>query len=199
MISEADQEQLLQNLQVFKIKGKDKSGRKILQIFGKFFPARIVSVEVVNKFLREKIFPDLENRPFAVLYFHTDVEKNENFLGISALRSLYDSIPAAVRQNLEAVYFVHPGLQSRLYLATFGRIMFTGGLYGKLRYVTRLAYLWDHVRRNAVEIPEYVHDHDADLEYRPMMDYGFETDHTRVYGAPALDSPDPMHSMRCIS
>lgn len=89
--------------------------------------ARIVSVEVVNKFLREKIFPDLENRPFAVLYFHTGVEKNENFLGISALRSLYDSIPAAVRQNLEAVYFVHPGLQSRLYLATVGRIMFTGG------------------------------------------------------------------------
>ncbi|VFQ88191.1 unnamed protein product [Cuscuta campestris] len=199
MIPAPDQEQLLQDLQVFKIKGKDKRGRKILQIFAKFFPARIVSVDVVNKYLREKVFPELDNRPFAVLYFHTGVEKSENFPGISALRSVYDSIPAPVRQNLEAVYFVHPGLQSRLFLATFGRLIFSGGLYAKLRYVTRLDYLWEHVRRNAIQIPEYVHDHDADLEYRPMMDYGVETDHTRVYGTPALDTPDPMHSMRCIA
>lgn len=59
-------------------------------------------------------------------------------------------------------------------------------------------YLWDHVRRNEVEIPDFVHDHDEDLEYRPMMDYGLESDHARVYGAPA-DSQVEVYSMRCIS
>uniref|UniRef100_A0A5B7BKJ6 CRAL-TRIO domain-containing protein n=1 Tax=Davidia involucrata TaxID=16924 RepID=A0A5B7BKJ6_DAVIN len=184
---------------IFKIQGRDKRGHKILRIIGNFFPARIVSVEVLKKYLEEKIYPRLENEPFSVLYVHTDVQRSENFPGISALRSIYDSIPINVRQNIEAVYFVHPGLQSRLFLATFGRLMFSGGFYGKLRYINRLNFLWDHVRRNDIEIPDFVYDHDEDLEYRPMMDYGLESDHPRVYGAPAVDSSVPMYSMRCIS
>lgn len=54
------------------------------------------------------------------------------------------------------------------------------------------------MRRNEIEIPDFVYDHDEDLEYRPMMDYGLESDHPRVYGAPA-DSPAEMYSTRCIS
>jgi len=51
-----------------------------------------------------------------------------------------------------------------------------------------------------VEIPEFVFDHDEDLDYRPMMDYGLESDHARVYGgAPTMDSPVTTYSMRCIS
>lgn len=75
-----------------------------------------------------------------------------------------------------------------------------GRLYGKLRYVNRIDYLWEHVRRKEVEIPEFVIDHDEDLECRPMMDYGLESDHPRVSCAPALDSTAvSMYSMRCIS
>lgn len=77
-------------------------------------------------------------------------------------------------------------------------VIVCGRLYGKLRYVNRIDYLWEHVKRNEVEIPEFVIDHDEDLEYRPMMDYGLESDHPRVYGAPAVDSPSA-YSMRCIS
>lgn len=77
--------------------------------------------------------------------------------------------------------------------------VYVGRLYAKLRYVSRLDLLWEHVRKNEIEIPEFVHDHDEDLEYRPMMDYGLESDYPRVYGAPAVDSPVPMYSMRCIS
>lgn len=190
--------ELIDKLQIFQIRGRDKRGRKVLRIIGKFFLARIVSVDVVKKYLEDKIFPELEKQPFAVVYLHTDVEKSDDFVGISALRSIYDAIPAKVRDNLEAMYFVHPGLQARLFLATFGRFLFSGGLYGKLRYISRVDYLWDHVRRNEVEIPDFVYDHDEDLEYRPMMDYGLESDHLRVYGAPA-DSHVEMYSMRCIS
>ena len=74
-----------------------------------------------------------------------------------------------------------------------------GRLYGKLRYVSRLDYLWEQVRRSEIELPEFVYDHDEDLEHRPMMDYGLESDHPRVYDAPAVDSPVSMYSMRCIS
>ncbi|EEF31637.1 ganglioside-induced differentiation-associated protein 2 [Ricinus communis] len=198
-ISYAEQHQLIEKLEIFKILGRDKHGHNILRIIGKFFPARIITVDALKSYLEEKIYPRLETKPFSVLYVHTGVQRSENFPGISALRSVYDSIPIKVKENLQALYFLHPGLQARLFLATFGRFLFSGGLYGKLRYISRIDYLWDHVRRNEVEIPEFVHDHDEDLEYRPMMDYGLESDHPRVYGAPAVDSPVSMYSMRCIS
>jgi len=193
-----DQIKLIHKLNLFKIKGRDKRGRKILRIIGKHFPAKDLTVDLLKKYLEVKIFPKLE-RPFVIVYIHTDVHKSDNFPGISALRSVYDAIPITVKQFLETVYFVHPDLQSRLFLATFGRFIFTGGLYAKLKYVSRLAYLWEHVRRNAIEIPEFVYDHDEDLEYRPMMDYGIESDHPRVYDAPVVDSSVAMYSTRCIS
>ncbi|KAJ0096881.1 ganglioside-induced differentiation-associated-protein 2 [Pistacia vera] len=198
-VSDSEQ-QLIEKLEIFKIHGKDKHGNKILRIIGKFLPARNLSAEVLKNYLEERVYPRLAKKRFAILYVHTGVQRSENFVGISALRSIYDAIPINVKENLQAVYFVHPGLQARLFLATFGRLFFHGGLYGKLRYVNRIDYLWEHVRRNEVEIPEFVIDHDEDLEYRPMMDYGLESDHPRVYGAPALDSSAvSMYSMRCIS
>lgn len=90
-----------------------------------FKSARVVSLDVLKKHLEEKIFPRLKNKRFTILYFHTGVQRSQNFPGIAALRSIYDAIPAAVKANLEAVYFVHPDLQARLFLATLGRIFFT--------------------------------------------------------------------------
>ncbi|KAH0915688.1 hypothetical protein HID58_030134 [Brassica napus] len=197
-ISEIEQEQLLEKLEIFKIHGRDKRRRKILRIIGKFFPARFLSLDVLKTYLEEKIFPRLGRKPFSILYVHTGVQRSENFPGISALRAIYDAIPVNVRDNLQEVYFLHPGLQSRLFLATCGRFLFSGGLYGKLRYVSRVDYLWEHVRRNEIEMPEFVYDHDDDLEYRPMMDYGQESDHARVYAGAAVDSPVSSFSMSFI-
>ncbi|KAL8160523.1 hypothetical protein V2J09_002060 [Rumex salicifolius] len=198
-ISEADQKSMIDKLQVFKIQGRDKRGRVILRIVGKYFPVRFVSVDVVNKYLEEKIFPKLEKVPFSVLYINTEIQTPENSPGISVLRSIYDSIPVTVKNNLEAIYFVHPGLQARLFLATFGRLMFGGRFYGKVKFVSRVDYLWENIKRNEVDVPDFVYDHDEDLEYRPMMDYGLESDHPRVYGAPSVDSCVTAYSMRSIS
>ncbi|XVF35888.1 hypothetical protein REPUB_Repub19eG0010100 [Reevesia pubescens] len=198
-LSESDQENVFEKLNVLKVKGRDKRGRKVLLIIGKHFPGRMVSSEILKKYLEEKIYPKLGAKPFSIVYVHTDVQRSENFPGISALRSIYDAIPTNVKDNLEAVYFLHPGLQARLFLATFGRLFFDGGLYGKLKYVSRLMFLWEHVRRMEMEIPEFVYDHDEELDYRPMMDYGLESDHPRVYSAPPSVDLISMYSMRSIA
>ncbi|KAI3704499.1 hypothetical protein L1987_74720 [Smallanthus sonchifolius] len=153
MVEEPSPEQIkkIHKLNLFKIKGRDKRGHKILRIMGKHFPAKSLTVDLLKKYLEVKIFPKLE-RPFVVVYIHTDVHKSENFPGIS----VYDAIPITVKQNMEAVYF------SAMH-----------GLYAKQRYVSRLAYLWEHVKRNEIEIPEFVYDHDEDLEYRPMIGLRF--------------------------
>ncbi|OMO75521.1 hypothetical protein COLO4_26064 [Corchorus olitorius] len=199
-LSETEQEHLLEKLDVFKVQGRDKVGRKVLLIIGKNFPARMVSSEVIKNYLEEKIYPKLGEKQFSVVYVNTDVQRSENFPGISALRSIYDAIPTNIKDNLEAVYFLHPGLQSKLFFATFGRLFFSGGLYSKLKYVSRVEFLWEHVRRKEMELPEFVFEHDEELEmeYRPVTDYGLESDHPRVYTAPSVD-PISMYSMRCIA
>ncbi|KAA8528791.1 hypothetical protein F0562_036146 [Nyssa sinensis] len=199
ILSQLQQEQLIEKLEIFKIQGRDKRGRNVLRIIGKFFPARLVSVESLKKYLEQKIFSRFGEQPFSVVYVHTGVQRSDNFPGISALRSLYEGIPINVKNHLETVYFVHPGLQSRLFLATFGRLLFSGGLYWKLKYVNRLDFLWDHTRRNEIEIPDFVFDHDEELEPRPMLDYGMESDHPRVYCAAMEDSPVSTYSTRCIA
>jgi len=88
------------------------------------FAARFLSVDALKNYLEENIFPRLKKKPFSVLYLHTQVQKSEDFPGISALRSIYDVIPINARDNLQAIYFVHPSLQAKLFLATFGRLHF---------------------------------------------------------------------------
>ena len=39
-LSESDQEHLFEKLDVFKVKGRDKRGRKVLLIIGKNFPGK---------------------------------------------------------------------------------------------------------------------------------------------------------------
>ncbi|KAI0500897.1 hypothetical protein KFK09_019115 [Dendrobium nobile] len=200
-----EHEILLEKLEVFKVQERcDKRGRKILRIIGKFFPARVLNgaegEEALKNYLEKKIFPEIGKAPFCVLYVHTSVNRQDNFPGVSFLRSIYESLPAAVRDGMEAVYFVHPGLQARLFFATFGRFLFSAGLYGKLRYVSRLEFLGEYMRKSDIDVPEFVHDHDEELERRPLMDYGLESGrHHRDYDSPAMDSAASMYSLRCIS
>lgn len=151
---------LLDGLEVFEVQGRDKRGRRILRVVGKFFPgmdfscdsgrfffrfccgggnngrlcvaARVIKPATLVRYLEGRIFPELLGKkgkggPFVVVYVHTYVQRVENFPGVSALRSIYESLSPAVRDNLEAVFFVHPGLQSRLFFATFGRFLFSAG------------------------------------------------------------------------
>ncbi|XP_042384782.1 ganglioside-induced differentiation-associated protein 2-like isoform X2 [Zingiber officinale] len=186
--------------EAFQIHGKDRKGRKILLIVAKELMAG-GGEAALRSFLERRVLPELQvgTTGFVVVYMHTGVERSENFPGVAALRSAYESLPVAVRDGICAVYFLHPGLQARLFFATFGRFVFSAGLYAKLKYVNRLEFLWEHMRRWEVEVPEFVLDHDDELERRPLMDYCLvESDrHHRSFDAPAMDSA-AMHSLRCI-
>lgn len=49
-------------------------------------------------------------------------------------------------------------------------------LYWKIKYVSRLQYLWDDIKKGEIDIPEFVQSHDDILEDRPLTDYGIEPD-----------------------
>lgn len=78
-------------------------------------------------------------------------------------------------------------------------------LYEKVKYVNRLDLLWDTIRRKEMELPEFVYEHDEELDQHGpavvVIDYGPESDHPRAdTTALLLDSAAPaVYSMRCIA
>ncbi|KAK9267044.1 hypothetical protein L1049_007402 [Liquidambar formosana] len=167
-------------LQFFRLeRGSDKSGNRIFRIVGKYFPAPVVSGERLKRYIFHKIFSELPEGPFCIVYMHSTVQKEDNSPGLTILRWIYEELPSDHKDRLQILYFIHPGLRSRLVFATLGRFFLTGGLYWKIKYVSRLQYLWDDIKKGDVEIPEFVQSHDDVLEHRPLTDYGIE--------------PDPLH------
>lgn len=170
----------LDSLHFFRLEsGSDKSGYRIFRIVGKYFPALVISAERLKKYVLNKICTELPEGPFCIVYMHSTVQKEDNNPGLTILRWIYEELPSDHKDRLQAVYFVHPGIRSRLVLATLGRFFLSGGLYWKIKYVNRLQYLWDDIKKGELEIPEFVQKHDAILEHRPLTDYGIE--------------PDPLH------
>ncbi|WVZ74261.1 hypothetical protein U9M48_022469 [Paspalum notatum var. saurae] len=194
---------LLERSRAITLQGRDRKGRAVVRIVGKYFPARALggrAEEALRAYLRERVVPEIGGREFVVVYMHSRVHRGDNFPGVGAIRAAYESLPAADRERLRAVYFVHPALQSRLFFATFGRFLFSSGLYEKLRYMSRLEYLWAHVDKAQVEVPECVREHDDELERRPLMDYGIEATESRcMYDAASMDTSASLHSLRCVS
>jgi len=158
--------------------------------------------EALRAYLRERVLPAIGDREFVVVYMHSRVDRGGNFPGVEAIRGAYESLPAAAKDRLRAVYFVHPALQSRLFLATFGRFLFSSGLYEKLRYMSRLEYVWAHMDKGQLEVPDCVREHDEELERRPLMDYGIDATESRCvyeYDAASMDTSASLHSLRCVS
>ncbi|XP_050227059.1 uncharacterized protein LOC126676810 [Mercurialis annua] len=163
-------------LQFFRLQGSDKSGNRIFLVVGKCFPAQIISGERLKKYIFHKICSELPEGRFCIVYMHSTVQKEDNSPGVTILRWIYEELPADYKDRLQAVYFVHPGLRSRLFFATLGRFFLSGGLYWKIKYVNRLQYLWEDIKKGEIEIPEFVKSHDDILEHRPLTDYGIEPD-----------------------
>lgn len=176
----------LEQLQVVRVQGTDRAGRTIVRVVGKFFPAPVIEGDRLKKYVFHKLRTELPEGPFCILYIHSTVQSDNNNPGMSILRTIYEELPPEYKERLQVFYFVHPGLRSRLAIATLGRLFLSGGLYWKIKYISRLEYLWGDVKKGEVEIPEFVFEHDKVLEHRPLTDYGIEPDPLHLADVPAV-------------
>jgi hypothetical protein len=175
----------LEELQVVRVQGADKPGRSVVRVIGKFFPAPVIDGERLKRYVFHKLRTELPEGPFCILYVHTTVQSDDNNPGMTILRGIYEDLPPEYKERLEILYFLHPGLYSWLALATLGKLFLSGGLYWKIKYVSRLEYLWVDIKKGEVDIPEFVTEHDKILEHRPLTDYGIEPDPLHLADIPA--------------
>ncbi|XVF07132.1 hypothetical protein REPUB_Repub06bG0112200 [Reevesia pubescens] len=114
-------------LHFFRFQGSDKSGNRIFRIVGKHFPAPVVSGERLKKYTFHKMCSELPEGPFCIVYMHSTVQKEDNSPGFTILRWIYEEFPSEIKDRLQVIYFIHPGLRSRLVFATLGRFFLSGG------------------------------------------------------------------------
>ncbi|AQK98239.1 uncharacterized LOC100279746 [Zea mays] len=150
-----------------------------------WFPAPAIDGERLKKYVFYKLRTELPVGPFCILYMHSTVQSDDNNPGVSILRTIYEELSPEYKERLQVFYFLHPGLRSRLAIATLGRLFLSGGLYWKIKYISRLEYLWGDIRKGEVEIPDFVIEHDKVLEHRPLTDYGIEPDPLHLADVPA--------------
>lgn len=81
----------------------------------------------LKAYVLQKLQQELQPGPFVIMYFHTAVQRNDNSPGMRTLRDIYESLPTVMKQRLESVYILHPGLRSRLLIATLGRFFLSEG------------------------------------------------------------------------
>jgi hypothetical protein len=91
-------------------------------------PAPAIDGERLKRYVFFKLRTELPVGPFCVLYVHTTVQSDDNNPGMSILRTIYEELPPEYKERLQVFYFLHPGLRSRLTIATLGRLFLSGGL-----------------------------------------------------------------------
>eukprot|EP00253_Pinus_taeda_P010374 PITA_10374 len=161
--------------------------------------APLVSGQRLQKYVYNKVSNEIPEGLYCLVYIHTSVQRSENGPDVSTLWLIYEELLLASKERLQVVYFLHPGLQSRLFFATLGCSLLSAGLYCKLKYVNCLEFNCDYIRKGQIEIPYFVYDHDDQLEDRPLMAYVVEIDPFQVYDMPAIGSSDSRYSLRWAS
>uniref|UniRef100_A0A453PWP8 CRAL-TRIO domain-containing protein n=1 Tax=Aegilops tauschii subsp. strangulata TaxID=200361 RepID=A0A453PWP8_AEGTS len=92
-------------LQVVRVQGADRSGRPVVRVVGKFFPAPVIDGGRLKRYVFHKLRTELPEGPFCILYVHTTLQSDDNNPGMTILRGIYEELPAEYKERLQIFYF----------------------------------------------------------------------------------------------
>lgn len=147
-------------LDAFYKAGLDYMGRQIVVYVGKNFPAPKFDLSKAIAYFVH-VMERIVHRDYVIVYFHTD-SVPENQPDSSFFKQLYTMVDNRYRNNLRAIYMVHPTWWFKLSAWWF--LTFTASeLKDKIQYLTGVQYLYDTINPDQIEIPPFVLDHDKEL------------------------------------
>eukprot|EP00899_Mesostigma_viride_P012979 jgi/Mesvir1/21682/Mv04103-RA.1 len=165
------------------IAGNDLEGRPMVVIKGRQLPVTVMDMQKIRRFIIRTL-DDVVRDEYSLVYFHTDVTRAENSPGVLWLIQTFQFLPRRYKKNLKALFVVHPALQLRTLMAALAPWL-SDKFWSKVVYIPRVEFLWDYCASSALEVPEYVAEHDKELEASPLMDYGIigDIEVLKAYGA----------------
>eukprot|EP01025_Chloroclados_australasicus_P039049 TRINITY_DN4032_c0_g2_i1.p2 TRINITY_DN4032_c0_g2~~TRINITY_DN4032_c0_g2_i1.p2 ORF type:complete len:214 (-),score=13.15 TRINITY_DN4032_c0_g2_i1:518-1159(-) len=150
---------------------QDNFGHNVAIIFAKSLQsASQTDKEKVFKFVQFKL-GQICNKKYVILYVNTHAEK-VTYATQKWCYQCCQNLPSQFANNLVSFYVLHCDIwlwSAMLYWCPW----IQGEFWSKVRYQNRVEFLWDYFPKGQLVLPEFVLEHDSDLEDQPLMDYGF--------------------------
>ncbi|KAL3511072.1 hypothetical protein ACH5RR_030473 [Cinchona calisaya] len=140
--------------------GVDSEGRPVMVVVGAHFLLRCLDLERFVLYV-VKEFEPLIQKPYSIVYFHSAASLQAQ-PDLGWIRRLQQILGRKHQRNLHAIYVLHPtfGLKA----AIFGmQVAVDNVVWKKVVYVDRLLQLFRYVPREQLTIPDFVFQHDLEV------------------------------------
>uniref|UniRef100_A0A0E0CV98 Macro domain-containing protein n=2 Tax=Oryza meridionalis TaxID=40149 RepID=A0A0E0CV98_9ORYZ len=140
--------------------GVDSEGRPVMVVVGAHFLLRCLDLERFILYV-VKEFEPLIQKPYSIVYFHSaaslQVQPDLGFM-----KRLQQILGRKHQRNLHAIYVLHPTLGLRTAILAL-QLFVDGEVWKKVIYVDRLVQLFRYVPREQLTIPDFVFQHDLEV------------------------------------
>ncbi|XVF43190.1 hypothetical protein PTKIN_Ptkin02bG0020600 [Pterospermum kingtungense] len=140
--------------------GVDSEGRPVMVVVGAHFLVRCLELERFILYV-VKEFEPLIQKPYTIVYFHSAASLQIQ-PDLGWMRRLQQILGRKHQRNLHAIYVLHPTFH--LKATIFALQMFVDNVvWKKVVYVDRLLQLFRYVPREQLTIPDFVFQHDLEV------------------------------------
>ncbi|KAJ8445502.1 hypothetical protein Cgig2_031315 [Carnegiea gigantea] len=140
--------------------GVDSEGRPVMVVVGAHFLLRCLDLERFVLYVVKEFEPIIQ-KPYTIVYFHSAASlQPQPDLGF--MRRLQQILGRKHQRNLHAIYVLHPtfGLKAAIFAL---QLFVDNVVWKKVVYVDRLLQLFKYVPREQLTIPDFVFQHDLEV------------------------------------
>lgn len=140
--------------------GADSEGRPVMVIVGAHFLLRCLDLERFVLYV-VKEFEPLIQKPYSIVYFHSAASLQLQ-PDLGWMRRVQQILGRKHQRNLHAIYVLHPtlGLKATIFAL---QLFVDDVVWKKVVYVERLVQLFKYVPREQLTIPDFVFQHDLEV------------------------------------
>ncbi|XP_020577169.1 protein GDAP2 homolog isoform X2 [Phalaenopsis equestris] len=140
--------------------GVDSEGRPVIVVVGAHFLLRCLELERFVLYV-VKEFEPLIQKPYTIVYFHSAASLQMR-PDLGWMKKLQQVLGRKHRRNLHAIYVLHPTLGLKATIFTL-QLFVDGETWQKVVYIDRLLQLFKYVPREQLTIPDFVFQHDLEV------------------------------------
>ncbi|EPS66610.1 hypothetical protein M569_08166, partial [Genlisea aurea] len=140
--------------------GVDSEGRPVMVVVGAHFLLRCLNLERFVMYVIKEFEP-LIQKPYTIVYFHSAASLQMQ-PDLGWMKRLEQILGRKHQRNLHAIYVLHPTLGLKTAILAM-QVLVDNVVWKKVVYVDRLLQLFRYVPREQLTIPDFVFQHDLEV------------------------------------
>ncbi|PIA62958.1 hypothetical protein AQUCO_00200758v1 [Aquilegia coerulea] len=140
--------------------GVDKDGRPVMVVVGAHFLLRCLDLERFVLYVIKEFEPVIQ-KPYTIVYFHSAASLQMQ-PDLGWMKRLQQILGRKHQRNLHAIYVLHPTVGLKTAILAL-QLFVDGEAWKKVVYVDRLLQLFRYVPREQLTIPDFVFQHDLEV------------------------------------